>query len=69
MQLIIDIPDNLTSEQIEQIITTIKSQMQINSYSVHQEEPDINKFLEWSDRHPYSLKEGGVPPREERNVR
>ena len=80
MQILINIPDTLPREEIDQIIARIESQLQTETYSIKLEgilSPNaaltqgqgIQKFLDWSDRHPYSLQSDGIPSREERNAR
>ncbi len=74
MRLLIDITDTLSPEELEQIVAKIEDQLETVAHSIQIESRPANnegiqKFLDWCDRHPYTLKDGSIPSREERNAR
>jgi hypothetical protein len=80
MQILIDITDPLSPEELDSIIAKIKNQLETVAHSIeiavkptHQSKPKNNegvkKLLDWCDRHPYTLAQHDIPSREERNAR
>jgi hypothetical protein len=80
MQILIDIPDSLSTEKIDRIIEKIENQLERVTYSIklegkpsHDAELSNNqgmkKFLDWCDRHKTLVDDFTMPSREERNAR
>jgi hypothetical protein len=80
MQILIDITDPLSPEELDSIIAKIKNQLETVAHFIeiagipaHQSETKnnqgIKKLLDWCDRHPYTLAGYDIPSREERNAR
>ncbi|WAS06294.1 hypothetical protein LQF76_05275 [Gloeomargaritales cyanobacterium VI4D9] len=80
MQILIDITDPLSPEELDSIIAKIKNQLEAVAHSIeiagrpnHQSESQnnqgIKKLLDWCDRHLYTSAEYDIPSREERNAR
>lgn len=80
MQILIDITDPLSPEELDSIIAKIKNQLETVAHSIeiagkptHQSEPKNNegvkKLLDWCDRHKVLVDDLNLPSREERNAR
>jgi len=80
MQILIDIPDSLSTEKIDRIIEKIEKQLETVTYSIKLEgiptheveltnKQGIKKLLDWCDRHKTLVDDFTMPSREERNAR
>lgn len=80
MQILIDIPDTLPLEELNQLIVRIESQLQTETYAIKLEgKPSLDisvpsqngmqRFLDWCDRHKVTVDNLIIPSREERNAR
>ena len=80
MQILIDITDPLSPEELDSIIAKIKSQLEAVAHSIeisgrpnHQSQPKnnegIKKLLDWCDHHKVLVDNLNLPSRKQQNAR
>ncbi|MDB9312489.1 hypothetical protein PN462_05180 [Spirulina sp. CS-785/01] len=68
MQVVINVPDNLSQAKVKQIIQEfeqrLKEEAELVTYENH-----VNQLLQWCDEHSFTLEGDVISSREERNAR
>ena len=75
MQVVINIPDNLSQTRVEQLIQELEQKLQEEAELISSQpqtkskSKSIEALLEWCDKHRFTLEGNEIPSREERNAR
>ena len=68
MQVVINVPDNLSQARVKQIIQEFEQRLKEEAELVTHEN-HVNQLLQWCDEHSFTLEGDVIPSREERNAR